>query len=242
MNRLSAISLAAAVVALTPVTAQASPPGEEAPWTLSAAFDTRWVWDGSYDLLADNDVLTAVELALGRRVTGGLTAALAWRGGTASERHLFQSYRMDLFHQEAVLALTWEQPVVGEWFRPLLRADAGLIIGRLGLGLSSSDEDVSDWAFAGRAHLGAGFRLLPFSDVRVPKRSDDEAAEARPGYSFGIEVTFGYTYASPLHFDDLARPEPDEEPEVPPIGIRPLDVGAFDLSGPELRVGALMRF
>ncbi len=242
MTRLSALSLAAALTALAPASAVASPPGEEGPWTLSAAVDTRWVRDGSYDLLAADDALPAFEIGLGRRLSGGLSAALAWQGGSVAERHLYQSYRLDLFHQAAVLSLTYERPVARDWFRPLVRAEAGLVIGRIGLGFGASDEDVSDWAFAGRYHLGAGFRLVPFSNVRVSRRSDGGTDLTEPGYSFAVDAELGYTFTSRLHFDDLARPEPDKEPEPRPIGIRPLDLGAFDLSGLELRVGVLMRF
>jgi len=251
MTRHASLVVAGVLLSLASAPASAAP-ADEGAWSLSTAVDTRWVWDGSYDLLSANDVLPAFELGVGHRVIGGLTAGLSWQGGGVSERNLLSAYEAELFHQGLSLALTWERPVAREWFRPLVRAEAGVVAARLGVGLPDPDgsraqgEDVSQWAFAGRYHLGAGVRLVPFSNVRgartEPQADGGQEADEPAGFSFAIDAELGYTFATDLQFDDLKRPEPEEEPEVPDIPVQPLDLGAFDLSGVELRIGVLMRF
>ena len=80
---------------------------------------------------------------------------------------------------------------------------------------------------------------MPFSNARA---GSSTGGEARRGWSFGLTAELGYTFATALEFDDVTEPEPDEDDDDPPIPTRPLSLGALDLSGLELRIGALMRF
>jgi len=148
--------------------------------------------------------------------------------------------RISFSHHSAVLGVEWEHPAGAHWVRPFVRGELGLTFGFLGLGYDvSGDEDVSDWAMAGRGHAGVGVRLVPFNTMPAAKEGEEPRTG---GVSFGIDVEVGYTYASPLDFDDLRPPEPDEDEDPPRIPLRSLAFGSLDLSGVEMRIGALIRF
>lgn len=232
------------LVTLTAPAAWAAPPADEGAWTLLAASRTRWVRDGSYDLLSGDDVLPVLEAGVALRLRGGLSLSLAYQGG-AQDGSVLGSYRLELRHHAAVLGLAYERPVAWDWLRPFVRGEVGATFGRLGVTWpDATSEDAYSWALGARYHLGAGLRWVPFSRVhtsrQVPSVPSDPEARPKPGLSFGLDLELGYSLATDLAFDDLRRPDVDEDPE--PISRRSLALGSLDLSGVELRVGALMRF
>ena len=229
------------LVTLTAPAAWAAPPADEGAWTLFAASRTRWVRDGSYDLLSGDDVLPVLEAGVALRLDGGLWMSLVYQGGGASADGILGGYALSLSRQGAALGLGYEHAVALPWLRPFVRAEAGVAFGRLGASWpDSAGEDVSGWATGAQGYAGAGVRLVPFHTMPAAKEGSD--APRPGGLSFGMDAELGYTLATSLDFGDLRAPEPtgDEDPE--PISRRSLAMGEIDLSGLELRIGAFMRF
>jgi hypothetical protein len=256
------VAISAGLMSLAPAVAVAAEVADatvqEGDWTVSLASRNRVVRDAAFDLFSSDDVLPGIDLTLTRRVWDELSLGVSWQAGGASEASVLGRYNFDFSYQTAAVTVLYESlgasraMVGGDWLRPTLRAEGGVVFGRAGVTLDNPAGDVAaeliQWKVAPRLHTAVGLRYVPFSNTKAPTTADGEEGHA---YTFAVDFEIGWTLLTRMDFDAL-EPDPGAESvgsqgasvddDEPAIVRHPLDLGELVLEGGEFRIGVLMFF
>lgn len=130
------------------------------------------------------------------------------------------------------IGVDYRIPVIGEWFRPLVRATGGYSSQRLEL--MTTDATYADQAHGLVAFAGGGLELLG-------SLQGTESALER--FSFGGTLLFGYLWQTESSFHEMtSTTAPSEPTEQDPWSRSSYDAGALSLSGFTWSLGAQIRY
>lgn len=199
--------------------------------TFSFRLNNSFIKSPSFDALSTNDSLLLADftyahqfLRLGR---GSLWAEATYGIGAKSSELFGQTIQTDLLIQSVTVGVSYQFPIK-RWFIPHLRLGLGTLVGSLDVELSGEGK-AFDRAAAFTSYLLAGWEYTW------------QRKFIRPGTFLkggGLIVEGGYAFNSSLHFD--MQPESDDdERSIPALAN---DLGSLQLSGAQLRIGALMYF
>lgn len=196
---------------------------------LALRLGSIWVTDPDFDLVSTSDAMPNLQLAVGWDSEGPLSFEVAY-GFSSASATTFEVIESSLFLHQFQGAAYYHLPL-SPWWRAYGRGAAGLEVALLRL------EDPST-AVLGDSALGLGLEGTVGIELRMPV----SASADRWATTLGLTVEAGYGWR-PLatSFAD-ASVEHDEDAEPRPIGVRGIDVGDVNLSGPILRFGGVMRF
>lgn len=198
--------------------------------SLSIRSSNRFITDASYDMLSSGDLYSQMELNAAVQVVS------FWPG------HLWVEGSYLLGHQDnslfdgrlgawttthtMMLGLRFSVPVL-RWLEPLIRVNAGVVVG--GLGIRSElpgSQNAKAWtaAFSGQALAGVEFKIPRISVFKH--------------FTGGIVVEGGYTYSTDLNFEL----EPATDGDLRLIPMSGVTLGSLNTSGAMVVVGAVVQF
>ena len=207
---------------------------------VSVRLSTTRVLDASYGGFSKSAGLLQAELGYARSLVelgrGALWVEGSWTVG-ASRTELFGGEaKVDALFHSVTVGARYAVPI-WPWLVPHLRVGAGALFGAARLQPAASGVGGSltvTEADTDRTAGFAGYALAGISAL-VPRRWMRQGGS---GFTAGIVIEGGMSLASALRFE--ARPKTDPELLAIPRVASPL--GGVSLSGPVLRLGAVVRF
>lgn len=198
--------------------------------SLSLRISSSYFSSQGFDAVSENDNLVQAEFNYARKLFS------LWRGHLWAEgSYLIGAKRSELFGETFKTSLTVQQITVGarytlpvfEWLVPQVRTGLGLLVGIFNLDPSSDDySQVSDTAFGLNGYLLGGVELL------LPRSLISTRV------TVGLTLEAGITFSTGLGF----ALEPEEDDELQQIPLIASELGSIPLSGPQFRIGAVVRF
>lgn len=174
--------------------------------------------------------ITQAELSYARTVArlgpGALWIEGGWSIGSRGERSLYGRFDASLLAQQLTVGARWSWPVL-RWLAPHVRVGLGGLAGELQLQEGGSRSDT--WSGAFTSYALAGVTLT------IPRRPRDDG---RTPPTVGVVVEGGGVFSSPLAF----HAEPSRSGDLLTIPTGGVDLGALTLTGPVVRLGAVVRF
>jgi len=203
-------------------------PRARAEHSASVRLANTFVQDPAFAAVSADSSMVQAEFNYALRILGPLWRGRLWVDGSFLLGSLSTDIFSDRFNVNAVnyqfMLGTRYTIAVTSWFVPMARIGAGVSVGSLTM--ESSAETVEDWAPAFVGHALAGFELL-MPRIWIFQR-----------FTVGLVVEGGYSFCTDLTFEQ--SPAVDEDLRLMPV--QGVSLGTLNYSGPQLRVGLVVRF